>query len=128
MHYLEGEESSKNVYSKKIIKKACKMMMKNELPMKEISKRTGIPIDSLYDIRCGRSWRSVAKEYTFPEIPTRQKGSSYIEKDIRKVCKLLEKGKLSNKEISDRTGVKISTVNDVKHKRRWTYVSEDYSI
>ena len=53
--------------------------------------------------------------------------SIYTEKQIRKVCKLLEQG-MSNKEISKKTGVERKYITDIKKGRRWKHISKNYNI
>lgn len=53
--------------------------------------------------------------------------SVYTEKQIRKVCKLLEQG-MSNKEISKQTGVERKYITDIKKGRRWKHISKNYNI
>ena len=52
----------------------------------------------------------------------------YSEKDIRKVCELLEKGKATVKSISEKTSVPKSTICDIIAKKYWTHISKDYEI
>ena len=53
--------------------------------------------------------------------------SIYTDKDIKKVCQLLEKG-MSNKEISKKTGVNRKYITDIKKGRRWKHISKNYNI
>ena len=53
--------------------------------------------------------------------------SHYTDKQIHKVCKMLEKG-ISNKKISDKTGVDRKYITDIKKGRRWKHISKKYNI
>lgn len=53
--------------------------------------------------------------------------SKYTEKQIHKVCKLLEKGKLYSL-ISDKTHVDYNTISDIKCNRRWKHIKSQYNI
>lgn len=53
--------------------------------------------------------------------------SVYTEKQIRKVCSLLEKG-MSNKKISEKTGVNRKYITDIKKGRRWRHISKEYDF
>lgn len=53
--------------------------------------------------------------------------STYTEKQIRKVCKMLEKG-ISNKKISEKTGVERKYITDIKKGRRWKHISKEYNF
>ena len=54
--------------------------------------------------------------------------NKYSTKKIKKVCKLLEENKKTYKEISEITGVKVSTIKDVRSKKYWTRISSNYDI
>lgn len=47
---------------------------------------------------------------------------------IRKVCKLLEEGVLSNREIWKETGVPVSTIQAILSKTQWKSISKDYDF
>lgn len=53
--------------------------------------------------------------------------SHYTDKQIMKVCELLEKN-ISNKNISKRTGVDRKYITDIKKGRRWKHISRNYNI
>lgn len=53
--------------------------------------------------------------------------SHYTDKQIRKVCEMLEKG-ISNKKISKKTGVERKYITDIKKGRRWKHISKEYNI
>lgn len=53
--------------------------------------------------------------------------SHYTDKQIKKVCKLLEKG-ISNKKIAKQTGVDRKYITDIKKGRRWKHISKYYNI
>ncbi len=53
--------------------------------------------------------------------------SHYTDKQIHQVCKMLEKG-ISNKKISDKTGVDRKYITDIKKDRRWKHISKNYNI
>lgn len=53
--------------------------------------------------------------------------SHYTDDQIKRVCKLLEKG-VSNKKISKQTGVDRKYITDIKKGRRWKHISRCYNI
>ena len=53
--------------------------------------------------------------------------SHYTDKQIHKVCKLLEKD-ISNINISKRTGVERKYITDIKKGRRWKHIFDQYNI
>lgn len=52
----------------------------------------------------------------------------YSEEQIHDVCKFLEMGLLSNKMISDLTGVSVDTIVDVKYRNKWKQISGQYAF
>ena len=52
----------------------------------------------------------------------------YTNLQIRQVCYLFEKNELSMKQISDKTGVDIHTVFDIKNNGRWSSISKNYNL
>ena len=53
--------------------------------------------------------------------------SKYTEKQVRDVCKLLEKGE-TPKHITTLTGIPENVVGHIKARKIWTSVSEDYNF
>ena len=53
--------------------------------------------------------------------------SHYTDRQIKKVCKMLEQG-ISNKKISEKTGVDRKYITDIKKGRRWKHISKNYNI
>lgn len=52
--------------------------------------------------------------------------SIYKEQRIHQACKFIEKGDMSLQDISDATGLGYATVSDLKNKRSWKHVVEQY--
>ncbi len=53
-------------YSEDQIRKACELMSTGMM-LKQVEKVTGVPVKTLGEIRCGRIWKSIACDFTFPE-------------------------------------------------------------
>lgn len=126
LHYNCGEDTGTLVYTNDQIHEVCLLMELNNMTVNEISDNTGVSCDTIYGIRSKGIWSEIAKNYNIPAIQKRS-SRAYTEEDIRLVCKLLENGK-SRSYIVTATNVKKSTINDIIHRRRWTYVSKDYNI
>ena len=54
--------------------------------------------------------------------------AGYTERQIHRVCKLLQDGKLQHVAISRMTGVDRKTVSDIYRGRRWQQVSQKYNF
>ena len=125
--FSKGEDNGKSIYTNKQIEKVCKLLESNKYTVKEISEKTDVSTDTIYSIRTKNIWSEISKKYNIPKV---QKISNtvYTNKQIEKVCKLLESNKYTVKEISEKTDVKKSTVNDILHKRRWQHISDNYKF
>ena len=54
--------------------------------------------------------------------------SIYSNDQIHQVCKLLEENKLSYSEIAKITNVKYSAISEIRNKRKWKFISDEYKI
>ena len=90
-------------YTKDQVRRACEMIAEDKVCMFDIEKETGIPVKTLYDIRRHRTWKSISKDYVFPEYhQVYTPGSDYHL--INEIKKLVRSG-LNNQEIYDTLGI-----------------------
>lgn len=54
--------------------------------------------------------------------------SKYTENQIHEVCRLLEDGENSIKEISTKTDVSVRTIQSVRARVNWTFISDQYEF
>ena len=54
--------------------------------------------------------------------------SKFTERQVKKVCELLEEGVISLKEIAKRTGVSYDMVRNIKSHHSWKHISCNYNI
>ena len=57
-----------------------------------------------------------------------QANSIYTNEQIHQVCKLLEDNKLSYSDIARITNVKYDTISEIRNKRKWKSISDNYKI
>lgn len=62
------------------------------------------------------------------KIGTEHPESIYSDKQIKKVCKMLENNKYSMKEISEKTKVSYTVVKQIKNRVLWKHISSNYNI
>lgn len=93
-----GEQVHFAVYNEKQVKKACKMMESDQYDLDEIANKTGIPEKTLSEIRAGKIWKDISKNYSFPNNPTKKSKIGLSKKQQKQIIKMIEQGK-SNKEI-----------------------------
>jgi hypothetical protein len=96
-------------------------MLQEGFSNKEISDRTGVDQHTISEIRSGRRYCSISKEYNFPKI-SRSKANDEI---VIKICEMLEHGYMPA-AIADTLGVKRQMVAEIKNRRNYTYISCNY--
>ena len=96
---LDPDKVTFTKYTKDQVRRACELMEEDRLCIFDIEKETGIPAKSLYDIRRRSTWKSISKDYTFPEYhQVYTPGTDYHL--INEIKKLVRSG-LNNQEIYD---------------------------
>ena len=124
--YAKSEESGACVYTDEQIKNVCELLVENKISIKEISDVTGVSVHTIYGIRSKGVRSDITKNYKFPLVQTHS-SKAYTEDQIKEVCKYLQEG-FDIYDISKLTNVKISTIRDVKFKRRWKSTSDLFEI
>lgn len=122
---LKGEESKRNIYSEKLIRKVCKLLEKN-ISIKDISKKSSVSKRTIQHILLHETWTNISSEYDFSNYNF-GKPHDYIER-IKKVCKLLETNKYTMYEISEKTGITYAMVKNILNGKAYEYISKNYKI
>ena len=104
----------------------CRLIMDRKSNA-EISEELGISEKTIQHIRHGESWKSISKNFKFPKLGN-AKPYTVNESKIHEVCKLLEKHKYSDTEISNMTGIRRRYITDVRIKKRRRDISDLYNI
>ena len=107
--YPSGLDSRRNIYSKKKLKKVFKELISGNTNMSDISRKTGVGLDTIFLIKTGRRYQDLAKEFGYKsQKPNKQFDFSTVEKDV---IKLIKKG-YTSKEI--RTSIPLD-VNESRY-------------
>lgn len=126
-----GETNGSSIYTEKQIREACELMENPKNNPRYVSMITGISRATLYQIRKGNEWVHVSKDYDLPKINykfgTNNVNNRYTDEQIHEVCRLLELGKYP-KDIENETGVSSDTVQKIKKKEVWSYISDFYDF
>ena len=91
----QADECHFSKYTRKQVTRACKEIERDNLSMKEISKLTGIPLKTLYEIRSGKIWNSISKNFKFPKRKYKEPDSKMIgisHKTEKKIKKMIKEG------------------------------------
>lgn len=105
---LSAEKSTFTKYTNSQIENACSLMEKNKHTLNEIAMITGVPSKTLSEIRSGKIWKSISKNYDFPEKAIRDsktKDFTYTQK--QELIKLAQTD-MSIKEIAAKLNVNLT--------------------
>ena len=106
--------------------KICELIMKKK-SNKEICDKLGVSNKTVQHIRSGECWKHVVSKYKFPKLG-KNKPFQISDETIHQICKKLESKTLSDSEIAKEFGVDRKTVNDIRHKKRRTKISQFYNF
>lgn len=104
-----------------------KMLEDNLLPIKEISTITGVPTNTIHEIRAKRRFLYLSEKYNFSHYNKLGRRSIDIEK-IHTIMQYIQDTELSFKQISEKTGVSVSLVKDIFYKRCHNDISANYDF
>ena len=113
-----GEGSHFNVHTESTVKLICELLQEGSRNV-DISRVLKVPICLVSDVRAGRSWTQVSKNYRID----RNKRVSYSEDKVRFICNLLQ-CKTPYKSIALQAEVPLHTVRDIKGKKSFKHISE----
>lgn len=132
-----GESNKMSTITNKQCREICKYLEQNELTMSEIARKVGTNRKVVSHIRHRESWTRISKDYNIDNYNVKDKkiirgethSSAKIKnKDVKKVCKMIEKGKHTLREISEKTGVHYQTVRNIYYRTSWKEISKDYDF
>lgn len=105
------------------VARACRLIVKG-VGNKDIGDRLGIKPSKIRDIRMGKSWKSVSKDYFKKPVAATSlsrsspRSSRLAVSERTKVIRAIQAGKPRN-EIAEKFGISPQMVSDVKAKRTW---------
>lgn len=100
----------------------CKMLEQGSRN-KDICNMFNLRQSVVSDIKAGRSYKDISKDFNFSKIPS----SSRISEDkILGICQDLGEECLSVNKIARKYGVSFNVVRNVKDRKTYTYISNNY--
>lgn len=105
------------------IKEVCQLLQEGKLTQEKISEKTGISRAVVADIKGGECWKSISKDYTFPD--TRKPAE--IDENIHKACHLFSKG-VSDNAISKEIGITRGFLRKLRRRETRTDISCQYNF
>lgn len=132
-----GEKNRMSTITNDQCREICMYLERNELTMNEIAKKVGTTRKVVSHIRHKETWTRISKDYDIDNYNVKDKntirGESHSSakiknKDVKKVCKMIENGKYTLREISEKTGVHYQTVRNIYYRTSWREVSKDFDF
>ena len=117
-----SEDTWSCIYSKDQIISVCELLQKN-IPIKEISKITGVKTYTISHIHNHTRWKNLSNLYDFSNFHNGRD----INK-IHKICELIEEGQYNQTEIANMMNVDIRFVNHILTRRRYKDISKNYNF
>lgn len=90
---------------------------------KDISSMFDIPQGIVSAIKAGKYYKDISEQYNFRKIPSANRIS---EQKIIKICNLLSEKNSSVNTIARSCGVSFSVVKNIKDRKTYTYISNNY--
>ena len=127
-----GEDANSSIYNDAQIHEVCKLLETCKFINTEIAEMTKVGPSTVSKIKCNKGWLHISSQYNIPDPIKNAVGevaasSIYKEKDIHKVCKLLEKN-IKMSEIAKQINVGYDTIYRIKKGLNWRNVSFQYNI
>lgn len=119
-----GENNGNNVYCENDIIKVCEFLEK-DYTFKEISKLTGVSYAMISLIYRKKFWINVSEKYDFSNY---NYGRTRKNKNVIKICELLEKSSMSIPKIAKECSVSRSLVYDILRRHSFSSISSKYNF
>lgn len=134
-----GEKCSLAKTTDEQIHHVCRLLVENELTIKEISKITNTTKRIVKHVLYRDTWIRISKDYDFSHYNKYNKGKvnnvmiQYIgakltHKQVELICTLIEKNELTLNQISDATNISYRLIRNIYFKKTWTFVSDNYDF
>ena len=120
-----GEDFSASTISNADCIMICELLSNTTKSLSKIAKEVGCSKKIVGDILYGKTWTYISINYDFSG---RKKNSILTEKEVKKICSLLEKGGKSSSEIAEIVGCKVHQVKDIRRYRSWRSISKNYKF
>ncbi len=135
---LMPDEFSEDIkLTKKQIKKICKLLEENELNQSEIARKVGCSRYSVYnilkkgfysDISCNYNIDNYDVKTNFSKKGDKSERTKYPDKDIVKVCELIDSGNYELPEVAKISGVPYQTVRNVYYGTCRKDITKNYNF
>lgn len=118
------KSSAKVLHGDEKIHEVCKLLELHKYSDSDISKKTGVSRRYITEIRNGEKRQNISSLYNIDPRPVDPMGES----KIRRICELLEEGKLSQYKIANEVDVSQATVSHIYNRKKHTDISHEYTF
>nr|DAN30629.1 MAG TPA: homing endonuclease [Caudoviricetes sp.] len=134
---LNYASSKKTLLGKKTVRYICKLLENNCHNISEIARIVGCSRTNVDNILRGRTYKKISKKYKLSNYTKRtifsksgdlSERTKYSDKDIHKVCELIDSGRYSLHEISEKTNISYQTIRNVYYGVCRKSVSSQYNF
>lgn len=105
------------------IRRTCELLQERNMSQEDISKEVGISRAMVEDISRGKSWKSISKDYDFPDM----RKPAEIDENIHKACLLFTDG-VSDNAISKEIGISRGFLRKLRRREIRTDISNKYNF
>ena len=121
----------------KTIENICKEIESNKYSIAKIAKRNNVGRATVSNILYGERHTDISYKYDFSNYIIRMNqhsknniisNSKYSNKEIHEVCKLLDSGKYTLKEISNMTRLSYQNIRNIYYGTNWKHISCHYNF
>lgn len=117
----------------------CEMLEDNKLNQKEIARRVGCSRHSVFNILHKKSYTKISRNYQIDNYTIKQpedfvvRGTNlpvtkYSEEEVRNVCKLIDKGQYTLREIEAKTNIPYQAIRNIFYGTCRKDISKDYNF
>lgn len=131
-----GEKNPRASTTEEEVRYVCELIESDFGSLADITRKSGLTHSKVEKIYYKQRWTNISDEYNFSNYDPkkyhnkgeRNNASTTTEKQVKKICKLLESNYGSYKEIGKKVGVSKQVVSNIYHKRTWTDISKNYDF
>lgn len=118
-----------NLTPKDKVIEICELLQNGSLSMKEISIKVGVSNSTVSAVYHNKIYKDITKSYNFNKIKSSPKSRHRTPFDtVRRICEMLQEGKLSLKEIMIENKVSISVVKGIYSRSTYQDISAPYDF
>jgi predicted XRE-type DNA-binding protein len=125
---LGGMNHPMNKYNEELIHNVCECLEENQLSIKEISEKCGVPVNTINNIRLNNQWKIISSGYNIDNYNIRDNSAKLDDSTVIKIAEYIMENKLSNKEIANIFSIKPYIVSDIKQKKTYSNITKDYDF